>query len=124
MPVFGFGIRPRGPSTLPSRPTDFIISGVATTASKSSQPSWIFATMSSPPTWSAPASWASLSFSPEAITRTFFDFPPSPWGSTTVPRTIWSACLGSTPSRIATSTVSSNFAKAFLATAATASGSG
>ena len=80
--------------------------------------------MSSPPTRSAPASWASLSFSPEAITRTRFDLPPSPCGSTTVPRTIWSACLGSTPSRTATSTVSSNFAKAALVTATTASGSG
>ena len=44
------------------------MSGVATTASKSSQlSSWIFATMSSPPTKSAPASCASFSFSPEAI---------------------------------------------------------
>ncbi len=33
VPVFGLGISPRGPSTLPSRPTDFIMSGVATTAS-------------------------------------------------------------------------------------------
>ena len=80
--------------------------------------------MSSPPVKSAPASWASFSFSPEAITSTRFDLPPSPWGRTTVPRTIWSACLGSTPSRIATSTVSSNLANAFFATAATASGRG
>ena len=73
---------------------------------------------------SAPASCASFSFSPEAITSTFLLLPPSPWGSTTVPRTIWSACLGSTPRRNATSTVSSNLAKAFFATAATASGRG
>src|SRR5208337_5571524 len=33
VPVFGFGIRPRGPSTLPSLPTERIISGVAITAS-------------------------------------------------------------------------------------------
>ena len=38
VPVFGFGIRPRGPSTRPRRPTLPIMSGVATTASKSSQP--------------------------------------------------------------------------------------
>jgi hypothetical protein len=38
VPVFGFGIRPRGPSTLPRRPTAFIMSGVATTASNSIQP--------------------------------------------------------------------------------------
>src|SRR5579862_6323453 len=42
VPVFGFGISPRGPSTLPSRPTERIISGVAITASKSVQFSvWI-----------------------------------------------------------------------------------
>jgi len=33
VPVFGFGISPRGPSTLPSLPTDRIMSGVAMTAS-------------------------------------------------------------------------------------------
>src|SRR5438105_1077908 len=33
VPVFGFGIRPFGPSTLPKRPTLFIMSGVAITAS-------------------------------------------------------------------------------------------
>ncbi len=39
VPVFGLGISPRGPSTLPRRPADFIMSGVAMTASKSVQPS-------------------------------------------------------------------------------------
>ena len=72
--------------------------------------------MSSPPTKSAPASCASFSFSPEATTSTFLALPPSPCGRITVPRTIWSACLGSTPSRSATSTVSSNLAKACFAT--------
>src|SRR5436305_9656712 len=38
VPVFGFGIKPRGPSTLPSLPTARIISGVATTASNSMKP--------------------------------------------------------------------------------------
>src|SRR5580704_19688005 len=37
VPVLGFGMRPRGPSTLPSLPTERIISGVAITASKSVQ---------------------------------------------------------------------------------------
>src|SRR6185436_4419760 len=125
VPVFGLGISPRGPSTLPSLPTDFIMSGVATTASKSSQFSpWIFATMSSPPTKSAPASCASLSFSPDATTSTRLLLPPSPCGRITTPRTIWSACFGSTPSRIASSTVSSNLANAALVTVATASFSG
>ena len=44
VPVLGLGIRPRGPSTLPSLPTERIMSGVAITASKSVQPSvWISA---------------------------------------------------------------------------------
>src|ERR1017187_4101383 len=37
VPVLGLGIRPRGPSTLPSLPTERIMSGVAITASKSVQ---------------------------------------------------------------------------------------
>src|SRR5271168_959494 len=40
VPVFGFGIRPLGPSTLPSLPTERIMSGVAMRASKSVQPSF------------------------------------------------------------------------------------
>src|SRR2546429_4953141 len=35
VPVLGLGIRPRGPSTLPSFPAERIMSGVAITASKS-----------------------------------------------------------------------------------------
>src|SRR5215470_14354536 len=121
VPVFGLGIRPLGPSTLPSLPTDFIMSGVEITASKSVQLSfWIFSTISSPPTMSAPAASASRTFSPLAITRTFFDLP-SPCGRTTVPRTIWSACLGSTPSRSVTSTVSSNLAYFTFCSSGTAS---
>jgi hypothetical protein len=63
------------------------MSGVATTASKSIQPPLIFSTRSSPPTKSAPASSASLIFSPAAKTSTRIDLP-VPCGSTTVPRTI------------------------------------
>src|SRR5215831_11717116 len=44
VPVFGLGIRPRGPSTLPRPPTKRIMSGVAITASKSSQPPFILVT--------------------------------------------------------------------------------
>src|SRR5579864_5415421 len=124
VPVFGLGMRPLGPSTLPRRPTDFMTSGVAIRASKSVQFSfWIFSTISSPPTKSAPAASASFTFSPVAMTRTFFDFP-RPCGRTTVPRTIWSACLGSTPRRIVTSTVSSNFAYLTFCRSGTASCSG
>ena len=110
VPVFGFGIRPRGPSTLPSLPTARIMSGVATTASKSIQPPWIFSTISSPPTMIG----AGLAALPSACRRRRSPARvlvlPSPCGSTTVPRTIWSACFGSTPRRSASSTVSSNFA--------------
>src|SRR5712672_2981114 len=110
VPVFGLGISPLGPRTLPRRPTDFIMSGVAIRASKAVQCSfWIFSTSSSPPKNSAPAASASLIRSPEAITATTLDLP-RPCGRTTVPRTIWSACLGSTPRRMVRSTVSSNFA--------------
>ena len=83
------------------------MSGVATTASKAIQPPWIFSTISSPPMKSAPASGASFCLSASAMTSTVFDLP-SPCGSTTVPRTIWSAYFGSTPRRNAISTVSSN----------------
>ena len=41
MPVFGFGIRPRGPRIRAIRPTLAIWSGVAIAASKSSQPPWM-----------------------------------------------------------------------------------
>src|ERR1051326_6927490 len=37
VPVLGFGISPLGPSTLPSLPTDFIMSGVEITASRSEE---------------------------------------------------------------------------------------
>src|SRR5260370_40722617 len=37
VPVLGLGMRPRGPRILPSLPTERIMSGVSTTASKSVQ---------------------------------------------------------------------------------------
>jgi len=86
VPAFGFGIRPRGPSTFPSGPSWPITSGVATMTSQSSQPSLIF-WMYSTPTKSAPAASASFALSPCAIasTRTLL---PVPCGSVTVPRTV------------------------------------
>src|ERR1019366_5639989 len=73
VPVLGLGIRPLGPSTLPRRPKDFIMSGVAIRASKAVQPSfWIFSTMSSPPANSAPAASASAILSPEVIAAVTF----------------------------------------------------
>src|SRR6266566_1488426 len=109
VPIFGLGMSPRGPSTLPSRPTCPMRSGVAIVESKSMKPPWIFSTKSSAPTTSAPASRASRSFSPLANTATRTVLP-IPWGITMAPRTIWSACLGSTPSRSDRSTLSSNLA--------------
>src|SRR5216684_8029761 len=120
VPVFGFGMRPRGPSTFPSFPTARIMSGVATTASKSVHPPLIFSTNSSPPTISAPASCASFCFSPLAMASTRLVLP-RPCGRTTVPRTIWSACLGSTPSLRVSSTVSSNLAYLTFCTSGIAS---
>ena len=51
VPAFGLGISPLGPRIRPRRPTTLIISGVATTTSKSSHPSfWILGRSSWPPT--------------------------------------------------------------------------
>ena len=111
VPLLALGISPRGPNSLPIFPTDPIISGVAIALSNPNQPPFIFSIISSFPTKSAPASVASFSFSPLAKTKIFTSLP-VPCGNTTLPLTIWSACLGSTPRRTARSTVSSNLAKA------------
>src|SRR5687768_11588828 len=107
VPDLGFGMRPRGPSFFPSRPTVPIMSGVAMATSNSNQPASMRFTRSSPPTSSAPARSASCAFSPWANTITRLVLP-VPWGRTTVPRTSWSAWRGSTPSRRCASTVPSN----------------
>ncbi|ARU90930.1 hypothetical protein SCLARK_00128 [Spiroplasma clarkii] len=108
VPVFGLGIKPFGPSTLPIFPSSAIISGVATITSYSNQFSFeIFWINSSPPTKSAPASSASLTLV-FVKTKTFWVFPVPP-GNTSAPLICWSACLGSTFRLNATSTVASNF---------------
>src|SRR5271163_748017 len=56
------------------------------------------------------------------IASTRFDLP-RPCGSTTVPRTIWSDCLESTPKLSTSSTVSSNFTKCALRRSSAASSS-
>ncbi len=119
VPDFGFGMSPRGPRIRPSGPTWLITSGVAMTTSQSNQPPLILS-MYSVPTKSAPASSASLALSPWVSTSTRWVFP-VPCGRTTVPRTIWSACRGSTPNLVATSTVSSKPAVADALTASRAS---
>ena len=121
VPALGLGISPLGPSTLPRRPTRPIISGEATTTSKSIQFSFmILSTKSIPPTNSAPASLAASYLSSLQNTHTL-TFLPVPLGRTTAPLTCWSACLESTPRRICASIVSSNLAFAFLQTKSRAS---
>src|SRR6266566_4906211 len=124
VPVLGLGMRPRGPRTLPSLRTSPMASGVATATSNSAQPSWHFFIRSSKPTYSAPAARAASAEGPflaKTSTRTVL---PLPCGSGTVPRTIWSDCFGSTPSRKARSTVSLNLALGNLARTSTADFSG
>ena len=99
------------------------MSGVAMQRSKSMLPALTFSTRSSAPTTSAPAALASSALAPRANTPTRTERP-VPFGRVTTPRTIWSACLGSTPRFIAISMVSSNFALARSLTIFTASSSG
>ena len=115
VPDLGLGINPRGPSTRPSLPTKGIMSGVAIARSKSVKPFSIRSARSAAPTRSAPASVASTAASPWANTATRTS-PPVPDGNATVPRTIWSALRGSTPSPTAISTASSNLAAAISLT--------
>src|SRR5215510_3246289 len=122
VPTFGFGISPRGPSTLPRRPTSAIMSGVAIRRSKSILPPLTVSNRSSAPTMSAPAALASSAFGPRANTATRAERP-VPFGSEQTPRTCWSGYFGSTPRFIAISTVSSNFALARALISFTASSS-
>src|SRR5215831_9810235 len=87
VPTFGFGIMPRGPNTLPSRPTSGMRSGVAMQRSKSMLPPCTFSTRSSAPTTSAPAALASSALAPRANTATR-TLRPEPFGRLTMPRTI------------------------------------
>src|SRR5205085_9780842 len=124
VPVFGLGISPRGPSTLPSLRTSDIASGVAIATSKSDQPSLHFLIRSSKPTYSAPAALAASAAAPLLAKTSTFTVLPLPCGNGTVPRTIWSDCFGSTPKRNARSTVSLNFAFGNLVNTSTADLSG
>ena len=86
------------------------MSGVATTASKSMKPPWILLhqLLAADHVGAGLGRFLLLlAAGDSASTRLLL---PSPCGSTTVPRTIWSACFGSTPSRSDMSTVSSNLA--------------
>ncbi len=88
-----------------------IMSGVAMQRSKSITPLLTCSARSSAPTRSAPAFLASSALAPLANTATRKERP-VPEGSETTPRTIWSACLGSTPRLSDSSMVSSNLAVA------------
>ena len=77
-------------------------------------------TNSSPPTNSATASSAAFAASPSANTTTRTVLP-VPCGKLHAPRTIWSAFLGLTPKRTATSTDSSNLVVAPAKTFSSAS---
>ena len=108
VPDFGLGMRPRGPRTRATLRTSFIAGVVETATSKSIQPPRTLSMRSLRPAASAPAARAAWGFSVKTITRIFL---PEPLGRETVPRTIWSDCLGSTPRQAEISTVSSNLAE-------------
>ena len=99
------------------------MSGVAMQRSKLICPLETCSTRSSAPTTSAPAALASSALGPRANTATRA-VRPDPLGNWQTPRTIWSACLGSTPRFIEISIVSSNLAFAFDLTSFTASSTG
>mmetsp|Transcript_8214 Transcript_8214/g.16930 ORF Transcript_8214/g.16930 Transcript_8214/m.16930 type:complete len:236 (+) Transcript_8214:348-1055(+) len=112
VPSLGLGMRPRGPRMRATCDSWGIKDGCPIARSKliaPLPPLFIFAMSSSAPTTSAPAASASSASAPRAKTATRV-FLPVPLGRTARPRTIWSLRLGSTPSWIAISTVSSNLA--------------
>lgn len=104
-------MRPRGPSTRPSRATLGIMSGVAMSLSKSRKPPEMRSTRSSPPNTSAPAAWAASRLAPWVSTATRKSLP-VPCGSDTVARSCWSVYLGSSPMRACTSMLSVNLVDA------------
>eukprot|EP00205_Picochlorum_sp_RCC944_P000681 CAMPEP_0182607440 /NCGR_PEP_ID=MMETSP1330-20130603/2135_1 /TAXON_ID=464278 /ORGANISM="Picochlorum sp., Strain RCC944" /LENGTH=162 /DNA_ID=CAMNT_0024826049 /DNA_START=56 /DNA_END=544 /DNA_ORIENTATION=+ len=93
VPAFGLGISPFGPKTLPSFATFGIMSGVATSLSKSIIPPAISSIKSSPPTKSAPASFAAASLLASQRTATFTSLP-VPFGKATVALSCWSLYFG------------------------------
>ena len=106
VPAWGLGIRPRGPSTFPWRPSWPIMSGVAMIESTCSIRSSMSSSSSGPPATSAPASFASVTLPALAMTATRTSLP-MPCGSEIAPRTIWSALRGSMPRLNTSSTVGS-----------------
>jgi len=108
VPVFGFGIRPRGPRIRAIRPILAIWSGVAIAASKL-QPAFLNAGDQLVGADHVRAGGLGLG---GLVAGSEHDDARGLAGAVRqidVPRTIWSALRGSTPRRIATSTVASNF---------------
>mmetsp|Transcript_186 Transcript_186/g.458 ORF Transcript_186/g.458 Transcript_186/m.458 type:complete len:252 (-) Transcript_186:206-961(-) len=120
VPAFGLGMRPLGPKTLPSLATFGIMSGVATSLSKSSMPPAISSMRSSPPTYSAPAALAAASWPPPQSTAILTSFP-VPLGRATVALSCWSLYLGLMFRRMWASTASLNLVVAFSFTSLSAS---
>ena len=83
-PSFGFGINPFGPKTFPNFESLIIIPGVQINFSKFKSPLLICSTNSSPPTISAPASFASCALLSSQTTATFTFLPVPPGRFTTV----------------------------------------
>ncbi|MNE25308.1 hypothetical protein D3C80_1186330 [compost metagenome] len=75
VPVFGFGIKPRGPRIRPNAPTLPITEGIVIITSMSVQPPLILSMNSSNPTNSAPAAFASASLSGVQSTNTRTSLP-------------------------------------------------
>ena len=96
VPVFGVGIRPRGPSTLPSRPPRASCPGSPDHVEVDRAAHDLLDHFVAADEIGA-GLLRSFCFSPPAMASTLLVLP-RPCGSTTVPRTIWSACVGSTPS--------------------------
>ena len=107
VPLFTFGIRPFGPSTLARGLSDYIYSYVAISLSNSIFPSPMALMSSFDPKTSAPASMTCTCKSASAKTQTLTYFP-VPAGSTHVPLMFWSPCLGSTFNLMIASTLSLN----------------
>mmetsp|Transcript_40958 Transcript_40958/g.101821 ORF Transcript_40958/g.101821 Transcript_40958/m.101821 type:complete len:202 (+) Transcript_40958:532-1137(+) len=111
VPALGEGIKPLGPSTLPSLASLGMAGGVASSTSKSHTPLEMVSIRSFIPTMSAPASNAAEAAAPSARTATRTDLP-VPCGSETVVRICWSLYLGSKFKLPCSSAVSVNLAVA------------
>ena len=95
VPTFGFGIMPRGPRTLPSRPTSGMRSGVAMQRSKSiAALHLLHQVLRADHVGTGGLRLVALAPRANTATRTRAA---EPLGRLTMPRTIWSAWRGSTP---------------------------